>query len=191
MLELCKWFMRPLVQWSGTWYKILKTTWRLELFIYEASYHSQQSASEADERKVLGRHIQAQFAGVAIHTSCIWREAGHAEILQGVQIRGMDQFMCKQAWEREEQHQARWLSWTWLSIAELILCKDWTTVEFLQRVNELQLICNYLVSKDQVRSILLSAKAKILIMLQPRLMRMTLHWLSQLVLLPIWSYAMQ
>ena len=61
------------------------------------------TSSKASEDEVLGRHIRAQFAGIAIHTRRIRREVGDAEILQGVRIGGMDQFMRKQAWECQEQ----------------------------------------------------------------------------------------
>ena len=63
-----------------------------------------RSVPKAGEHEVLGRHIWAQFAGVAIHTRRIRREVGDAEILQRVRIGGMDHFMCKQAWESQEQH---------------------------------------------------------------------------------------
>ena len=63
-----------------------------------------RSVPKAGEHEVLGRHIWAQFAGVAIHTRRVRREVGDAEILQGVRIGGMDQFMRKQAWEYQEQH---------------------------------------------------------------------------------------
>ena len=53
--------------------------------------------SKGSVHEVLGRHIRAQFAGVAIHTRRSRRQVGDAEILQGVRIGGMDQFMRKQA----------------------------------------------------------------------------------------------
>lgn len=64
------------------------------ILMNEAVYHT---ISKASEHEVLGRHIRAQFAGIAIHTRRIRREVGDAEILQGVRIGGMDQFMRKQA----------------------------------------------------------------------------------------------
>ena len=44
-----------------------------------------RSVAKASEYAVLGRHGQAQFAGVAIHTQRIRREVDDAEILQALE----------------------------------------------------------------------------------------------------------
>ena len=96
-----------------------------------------RSAAKAGEYAVVGQHVQAQFAGVAIHTRRIRREVGDAEILQGVRIGGMDQFLRKQAWECQEQHpsKAAELDMTLHSWTNFVQTLDYSRVNFFQDWN--------------------------------------------------------